>query len=99
MLKVTTTNQDQTITLKLEGKLAGPWVQEVTRVWADTAQSPRYGCVVDLRSVTFIDNPGQQLLAKMSRNGAQLIAADCHTRNIVDEIKRGSHSNMESGIL
>lgn len=99
MLKVTTTNQDQTITLKLEGKLAGPWVQEVTRVWSDTAQSPRSGYVVDLRSVTFIDRPGQALLTTMSRQGAQLIAADCLTRNIVDEIKKVSYSDQESGIL
>lgn len=96
MLKVTTTHQNQTITLKLEGKLAGPWVQEVTRVWADTASSPRKGYVVDLRSVTFIDSPGQKLLARMSRQGAQLIAADCLTRNIVDEIR---NSNTESGVL
>jgi len=96
MLKVTKTNQDQTITLKLEGKLAGPWVEEVTRVWTDTAGSPRIGYVVDLRSVTFIDNPGQELLATMSRQGAELIAADCLTRNIVDEIK---NSRAESQIL
>lgn len=96
MLKVTTTNQDQTITLKLEGKLAGPWVQEVTRVWTATAGSPETGYVVDLRSVTFIDNPGQALLATMSQQGAELIAADCLTRTIVDEIK---NSTVESGIL
>ena len=96
MLKVTTTNQDETITVKLEGKLAGPWVQEVTRVWADMAYSPRNGYVVDLRSVTFIDNSGQALLARMSRQGAHLIAADCLTRNIVDEIR---NSNVESGVL
>jgi anti-anti-sigma regulatory factor len=96
MLKVTTTTQNQTITLKLEGKLAGPWVQEVTRVWIDTAQSPPKGYVIDLRSVTFIDRQGQALLARMSRQGAQLIAADCLTRNIVDEIK---NSSLESGIL
>jgi hypothetical protein len=99
MLKVTTTNQNQTITMKLEGKLAGPWVQEVTRVWVDTAQSPRSGYVVDLRSVTFIDRPGQALLATMSRQGARLIAADCLTRNIVDEITKESYSSGESGIL
>lgn len=96
MLKVTTTQQNQTITLKLEGKLAGPWVQEVTRVWADTACSPRNSYVVDLRSVTFIDSPGRELLARMSRQGAQLIAADCLTRNIVDEIR---NSNTESGVI
>jgi anti-anti-sigma regulatory factor len=96
MLKVTTTAQNQTITLKLEGKLAGPWVQEVTRVWIDTVESSRKGYVVDLRSVTFVDKSGQALLARMSRQGAQLVAADCLTRNIVDEIK---NSNLESGIL
>ena len=90
MLKVTTTDQNQTITLKLEGKLAGPWVQEVTRVWADTARAPRGGYVIDLRSVTFIDSPGRALLAVMSRDGAQLIATDCLTRNIVDEILKES---------
>jgi hypothetical protein len=88
MLKVTTTDQDRTITLKLEGRLAGPWVQEVSRVWMDTAQCSWVGCVIDLRSVTFIDNPGRALLADMSRSGAQLIATDCLTRNIVDEIQR-----------
>jgi hypothetical protein len=96
MLKVTTTNQDQTITLKLEGKLAGPWVQEVTRVWDDTAGSPQGGYVVDLRSVTFIDNPGRALLTTMSRRGAQLIATDCLTRNIVDEIQRECYPQPES---
>jgi anti-anti-sigma regulatory factor len=96
MLKVTTTAQNQMVTLKLEGKLAGPWVQEVNRVWIDAAQSPRKGCVVDLRSVTFIDRSGQALLANMSRQGAELIAADCLTRDIVDEIR---NSNLESGIL
>ena len=99
MLRVTTTSQNQTITLKLEGKLAGPWVQEVTRVWDDTAQSPRSDYVVDLWSVTFIDIPGQALLATMSRQGAQLIAADCLTRNIVDEIQKRCDSQRGSDIL
>src|SRR4029450_4411661 len=99
MLKVTRTNQNQTITLKLEGKLAGPWVQEVTRVWVDRAQSPRSDYVVDLRSVTFIAGRGQALLSTMSQQSAQLIAADCLTRNIVDEIQKRRDSRRESEIL
>ena len=99
MLKVTTTNQNQTITLKLEGKLAGPWVQEVTRVWSDTAHTPRSGYVVDLRSVTFIDSPGQALLKTMSRHGAQFIASDCLTRNIVDQITKECYSLREAEAL
>ena len=99
MLKVTTTNQNQTVTLKLEGKLVGPWVQEVTRVWDDTARTPRGGYVIDLRSVTFIDSPGKALLATMSRHGAQLIATDCLTRNIVDEIEKEGCAPPKSGNL
>jgi anti-anti-sigma regulatory factor len=100
MLKVTTTtNQDQTITLKIEGKLAGPWVEEVTRVWDNTPRSPRSGYVVDLRSVTFIDNTGQALLAAMTRQGARLIATDCLKRTIVDEIQKECFSHREIGIL
>ena len=87
MLKVTTKDLKQTLTLKLEGRLAGPWVQEVTRVWADTAcQQRQY--VVDLTAVTFIDNPGRALLEAMSQRGAHFIAADCLTRDIVAEIEK-----------
>jgi anti-anti-sigma regulatory factor len=83
----TTTDQEETVILKLEGKLAGPWVEEVTRVWEDLAQESRQ-YVVDLRSITFIDGTGKRLLAAMWRRGAQLVASDCCTRNIVDEIQR-----------
>jgi len=98
MLRVTTTDRDQTITFKLEGRLVGPWVQEVNRIWADANQCSGVGLVVDLRSVTFIDNPGRALLADMSRSGAQLIATDCLTRNIVDEIQRECRPQPGAGL-
>ena len=99
MLKVTTTTQNQTITLKVEGKLAGPWVDELTRVWDDATRMKRSGYVVDLRSVTFIDNSGQALLATMTRQGARLIATDCLNRTIVDEIQKECFSHREIGLL
>jgi len=88
MLRVTTTDEAQTITLKLEGKLVGPWVREVRHVWARTATDSERRYVVDLSSVTFIDNPGRVLLAAMCKRGARFIATDCLTRTIVDEIQR-----------
>ena len=99
MLRVTTTDKDQTITLKLEGKLAGPWVQEVTRVWAVAARSPQSAYVIDLSSVTFIDNPGRALLATMHRRGARLMASDCLIREIVDEIEKERSSRLPSAAL
>ena len=90
MLRVTTMHEGQTVTLKLEGKLIGPWVEEVTRVWTNTTQTPRYSYIVDLCSVTFIDKPGRELLADMSRRGARFVASDCLTRTIIEEIQ-GTH--------
>jgi anti-anti-sigma factor len=89
MLRVTTTDQEQTVTLKLEGSLAGPWVQEVTRVWANTARPHECSYVVDLTSVTFIDSPGRALLATMWKRGAQFVATGCLTMSVVSEIQRG----------
>jgi hypothetical protein len=91
VLRVTTTNQAETTTFKLEGRLAGPWVQEVTRVWSNTSRQPGE-CVVDLRSVTFIDAPGRALLTAMSRQGARFVASDILTRTIVDQIEKESSS-------
>jgi anti-anti-sigma regulatory factor len=88
MLKVTTTDTNTTVTLKLEGKLAGPWVQEVNRVWQAAAASRQVGYVVDLQAITFIDRAGKALLAVMSQQGARLLASGCLTRTIVDEIER-----------
>ena len=53
MLKITTRREAGALVFQLEGKLAGPWVQELERCWRSapgTRQSR-----VDLSSVTFID--------------------------------------------
>jgi hypothetical protein len=39
--------------------------------------------------VTFIDDAGKTCLAAMYRQGAELVAADCLTKDIVAEICRG----------
>jgi anti-anti-sigma regulatory factor len=83
-------NHAESVTLKIEGRLAGPWVQEVTRVWVSNAGSER-PVVIDLSSVTFIDTPGRALLTTMSQRGARFIARDCLTTNIVAEIQKSVH--------
>jgi hypothetical protein len=41
---------------------------------------------VDLTGVTFIDAAGKACLADLHRQGAELVAADCLTKAVVDEI-------------
>jgi outer membrane protein TolC len=87
MLRVTTKVEEENkrVTLILEGKLAGPWVNEFERCWCLTLEKWK-DVVVDLGSVTFIDSKGKCLLAKIHGQGAKLIGTGLMTRSIIEEI-------------
>ena len=71
----------------LEGKLAGPWVQELERCWRSALGTPQGDPMrVDRSAVTFIDADGKALLARMYHEGAELAAPGCLNRCIVGEI-------------
>jgi len=48
--------------LRLEGRIAGPWVDELRRTFADVHRSADAPVIVDLKDVTFIDHAGLVLL-------------------------------------
>jgi hypothetical protein len=86
MFKITTRQDGQTTTLRLEGRLVGPWVAELETCWYAAPGAPGCGVIVDLTEVTFIDDEGKALLTRMWRGGAVLQAAGCLTRGIVEDI-------------
>ncbi|HTQ55241.1 MAG TPA: TolC family protein [Bryobacteraceae bacterium] len=87
MLRITTQESDQATTFKLEGKLTGPWVDELEQAWnAMLAATPGRGVVIDLADVGYIDCAGRSLLARMHHGGAQLLARSPLNRCIVDQI-------------
>ncbi len=87
MLKITTQIETGVLLLTLEGKLAGPWVKELELCWRSAASTQQIHPVrVDLSSVTFIDEEGKELLRKMYREGAELVAAGCLNKCIVEGI-------------
>jgi ABC-type transporter Mla MlaB component len=60
-------------TLKLEGKLRGPWVAELARSCDELPCSP--DCLrLDLSAVTFVDGPGIALLRDLLVRGVTLAA-------------------------
>jgi len=87
MLKITIDNAMNAATLKLEGRLAGPWVGELERSWRavkdDSREKP---VVVDLCEVTFVDGEGRKLLSRMYEQGARLRTFGCMAKGIVEEI-------------
>ena len=87
MLKITTLIHAKSTTLRLEGRLAGPWVQELERCWDFTVTTTtNHTLTVDLSAVTYVDSDGKDLLKKIHQQGARLVASGCLTSCIVNEI-------------
>lgn len=100
MLKITQQRNaaSESVSLMLEGRLAGPWVEELGTCWRQIAANSQSRAVVDLTSVTFVDADGKALLTRMWQQGAELRAAGCLTRCIVEEItasRRGDSSSLD----
>ena len=89
MMRITVQNGSQPATLKLEGKLSGPWVDELERTWLELSRGTSAKCVtVDLSGVTAVDSEGRKLLGRILRQGAAFRTAGVMMKHIVDEISR-----------
>ena len=92
MLKITPSTTQDSTRLTLEGRLAGPWVEELERVWREIKDSVKDSLVVDLTGVTFIEQDGKTLLTRMWQQGARLHAIGCLNRCVVEEIAKAGHA-------
>ena len=88
MLKITITETPTEKRWILQGRLVGPWVDELRTAWKKTHRSQDgRACIVDLNNVTFIDKFGERLLRAISKKGAQLIASGMYTKHVVEKVK------------
>lgn len=91
MLRITVHEETNSLSLQLEGGLAGPWVQEAEHCWRRTAASqPQSAIRLDLAGITFIDAAGKTFLAAAHSQGAKLLASGCMMRAVVAELANGS---------
>ena len=72
MLKITTVRDGDRITLRLDGRLVGPWVEEFRKA-VDACGGA--AITVDLSNTTFADGRGRQVLADVRARGARFITA------------------------
>lgn len=86
MLKITSEKNSDSVRLRLEGSLTGPWVGELDHEWRTIQSAEAVPFVVDLTGVTFVGEDGKLLLKQLWREGAQLIATGCCTGHLVEEI-------------
>jgi outer membrane protein len=87
MLRVTTEHRGQEIRLKVEGKLARPWVEELRHCWVLNAGIYKGQPVaVDLTGLTFIDEQGKELLGWVHQSGGKLVGSGLMAKSIIEEI-------------
>ena len=69
-------SEDENVTLKIEGIVAGLRVAELHRAWQELAPSlGQRRLRVDLRGVTHVDGTGRNLLAEIhAKTGAEFVA-------------------------
>lgn len=88
MLRITINDTESGMGLVLEGRIAGPWVQELERVWVEMA--PRLGSKklsIDLRNVTYADAGGKRVLRSIfSQSGAKLVANSLGIQDLAGEV-------------
>ena len=72
MLKIVTYSQERGRTLRLEGDVIGPWVDELRRSSEEVLASGD-GLAVDLSDVSFVGREGLVLLQALAARGAALV--------------------------
>jgi hypothetical protein len=83
MLRITRTVGDDSVdTLKLEGKLLGPWVDEAHDACAGSVADASRTCL-DLSELTFADGEGADLLRELIRSGARVVGCSSYIAELL----------------
>jgi anti-anti-sigma regulatory factor len=92
MLRISITQTTVSVAILLEGRVAGPWSDELQRTWADVAASVgKRAVTIDLRNATYADASGIDVLQNIYRKtGAELITGSPWTKYLAEEVTRGS---------
>jgi anti-anti-sigma regulatory factor len=78
--------------IQLEGRIAGPWVEELSRTWKEQAPLlAQKKLSLDLRGITYSDASGMQALRDIyAQTGAEFVTGSAWTHFLAEEVKRAS---------
>ena len=97
MLKISIKEDVLAATLKVEGKVVGPWAVELGRTWHDLWSSARQKrLLLDIRGVSFADQAGSQILEDIVRaTGAEIIADSPLTQYFANRATAGTVASQK----
>ena len=90
MLRITVTTDGSGTQITLEGRLVGPWVDQLQACWLRERATCEPGTLrINLADVAFVDAAGRRLLSSCFGQGVQLTGTNLVARAILEEIVRG----------
>lgn len=94
-LKITIQGEAYSVTLKIEGKVAGAFAREFRRVWDELAPSLKSRkLIVDLCGTTFLDMEARQVLAEIhTKTRAEFLCASPLTKYFAEGAMRREPTN------
>lgn len=98
-LRITVENNSNTAIIKLEGRVVGPWAEELAAVWGDLATTlDRGSATLDLRGVTYVDVNGMQVLRQICREKhPAILTASPLTESFAEQAQRNTtNDNQEN---
>jgi hypothetical protein len=97
VLRITAKVNDNSLSLKLEGRLEGPWVEVLRKSWTDaTSRDGDYRTVADLEAVNFADPEGRKLLLTMQKEGVTLTNLSGFMREVLErDGSNRDHNDLE----
>jgi hypothetical protein len=95
VLRITTEPKKNSLSLRLEGQVEGPWVEVLRKTWTDaTSRVDAQEIVVDFAGVSFVDPDGRNLLLTMQKQGVTLIKLSGFVREVLG--RNGSNLNVDN---
>jgi hypothetical protein len=86
VIRITAQQESLVTRLVLEGKLSGPCVDELGKCW-QMCSPAEVSLLVDLTNVSFVDDHGKELLARMHNKGIKLFSRSVMTKCLIEEIE------------
>lgn len=80
MLRITLPPANGPEIVVLEGRLGGPWAQELLRVVREANRGP--GTIFDLQEVFYVDSNGEETLRILSQVGARFITDSAYGKDL-----------------
>jgi ABC-type transporter Mla MlaB component len=96
MIRIQTANNPGSITIAIDGQLAGEYVEEV-ETSIRKAIEQHEDVHLFLRDVSHIDETGHSLLSRLAAQGVELSAAGLYSSYVVTQIQRALSSRQTRG--